>query len=235
MSNHYKPKYKKWLRSDQVLFDNYSNKLEKNKKQKWNGFKQKNSSVTLKHPVAFESKIRLESEKTLFKKYLIQKQSLKAFYGNISEKQFKNLIKKSNLYSSKSSDSLIGLLESRLDVCLYRIHFAKTLDHARQMISHKKVYVNGQCVTSRSFRLDKGDLIQLKLNEVSSYCENSIKLIKQKTENKQKSDTLKFMSIPHMVIDMKTMSAIFLYRPKVDEIFFPFNINLKNIKEFYQI
>ena len=50
-----------------------------------------------------------------------------------------------------------------------------------------------------------------------------------------KENSLKFVSISHMQIDPKTMSAIFLYQPKVDEVFFPFNINLKNIKEFYQI
>ena len=103
MPNHYKPKYKKWLKNNQVIFDTYPNRLEKNTKQKWNNFKQKNFPLDLKHPISFENKIRLESEKTLFKKYLIQKQTLKAFYGNISEKQFKKLIKKSNLYNSKSS------------------------------------------------------------------------------------------------------------------------------------
>ena len=93
MPNHYKPKYKKWLNNNQVIFDTYPNRLEKNTKQKWNNFKQRNFPINLKHPISFESKIRLESEKTLFKKYLTQKQTLKAFYGNISEKQFKRLIK----------------------------------------------------------------------------------------------------------------------------------------------
>jgi len=235
MPNHYKPKYKKWLKSNQVIFNTYPNRLEKNNKQKWNNFKQKNFPINLKHPISFESKIRLESEKTLFKKYLIQKQTLKAFYGNISEKQFKKLIKKSNLYNSKSSKSLIGLLESRLDICLYRMHFAKTLDEARQLISHRKIYVNGNCVMSKSYSLASGDLIQLKNENLDVHYKNYLNLLKKKTLNTQKEDSLKFVSIPHIQIDPKTMSAIFLYQPKVDEVFFPFNINLKNIKEFYQI
>jgi len=235
MPNHYKPKYKKRLKSNQVIFNTYTNRLEKNNKQKWNNFKQKNFPINLKHPISFESKIRLESEKTLFKKYLIQKQTLKAFYGNISEKQFKKLIKKSNLYNSKSSKSLIGLLESRLDICLYRMHFAKTLDEARQLISHRKIYVNGNCVMSKSYSLASGDLIQLKNENLDVHYKNCLNLLKKKTLNTQKEDSLKFVSIPHIQIDPKTMSAIFLYQPKVDEVFFPFNINLKNIKEFYQI
>jgi len=235
MSNHYKPKYKKWLQNNQIIFDTYPNKLNKNNKQKWATFKQRNDKLILKHAISFENKIRLESEKTLFKKYLLQKQTLKAFYGNISEKQFKKLIKKSNLYDSKSSDSLIGLLESRLDVCLYRSHFVKSLDEARQMISHRKIYINGSCVTTKGFSLSKGDLIQLKGKHLNKYYKNSLTNLQIKTKNIQKERSLKYISVPHIQIDYKTMSAIFLYSPKVDEIFFSFSMNLKNIKEFYQI
>ncbi len=88
---------------------------------------------------------------------------------------------------------------------------------------------------SKSYSLVSGDLIQLKNENLDVYYENYLNLLKIKTINTQKENSLKFVSIPHMQIDPKTMSAIFLYQPKVDEVFFPFNINLKNIKEFYQI
>ena len=80
----------------------------------------------------------MESEKSLYKKSLIQKQVLRSFYGNISEKQFKALLLKSNLFNSKSKLSFISLLESRLDIFLYRANLVRTLHEARQAISHNK-------------------------------------------------------------------------------------------------
>lgn len=227
MVNYYKPKYKKWLRNEKLVFKNKSKKIEEFSKKKWSNFKKRGQSGVIdQNVITFESKLRLESEKRLYKKSLIQKQVIKNFYGDISEKQFKKILLKSNLYNLKKKHSLIALLESRLDICLYRVNFVTSLDEARQAISHKHVMVNNKPITSKGYSLSPGDVIQIN-KTFSEY------LLKNKTNYKKISDTFNDVVLNHIQADFRTMTAIFLEYPKVDEIFFPFAVSLKNIKEFY--
>ena len=53
------------------------------------------------------------------------------------------------------------MIEHRLDVVLLRANFASTLSQARQLISHRQVYVNGIVVTSSFFVLKKRDIISV--------------------------------------------------------------------------
>ena len=48
------------------------------------------------------------------------KQKLKAYYGNINERQFRNIYKKAVMLKGDTSENLIGLLERRLDAVIYR-------------------------------------------------------------------------------------------------------------------
>mgnify|MGYP000332813108 CR=1 FL=1 len=71
---------------------------------------------------------------------------------------------KGTLKEFKSSNVLpttlfIKKLETRLDTALYRTHFSYSFSNARQLISHKKVYVNGKIIQHNSYLLKKGDLI----------------------------------------------------------------------------
>ena len=75
---------------NKICFQNNGNihinlKLNKLKKKKWNIFKKK---------IRYKKEIKPETRKKFFQKRLFEKQLLKNFYGNISEKKFKNLIKK---------------------------------------------------------------------------------------------------------------------------------------------
>jgi small subunit ribosomal protein S4 len=230
MANYYKPKYKKWLRNERLVFRNKSKKIAKFSKRKWTSFKKRNLLVlaTDQNVVTFEGKLRRESEKGLYKKSLIQKQVIKNFYGDMSEKQFKKALLKSNLYDLKAKHSLIAILESRLDVCLYRLNFVKSLYEARQLISHKHVVVNGSTITSKGYNLSPGDIIHVEKNPAEY-------LLKENTHQQQINKTFNDVIVNHMQADFRTMSAIFLEYPKVDEVFFPFIVSLKNIREFYNI
>ena len=48
------------------------------------------------------------------------KQKLKAYYGNINERQFRNIYKRAAMLKGDTSENLIGLLERRLDAIIYR-------------------------------------------------------------------------------------------------------------------
>ena len=76
---------------------------------------------------------------------LTMKQTMRYYYG-MSEKQFRNLYKKSDRMSGSTGDNLVILLESRLDNVVYRLGFAATRAEARQMVSHGHISVNDQRV-----------------------------------------------------------------------------------------
>ena len=90
------------------------------------------------------------------------KQKLKGYYGNISEKQFKNIYYEAIRRTGDTSEHLVGLLESRLDAIVYRAKFVPTVFAARQFVSHGHVTVNGRRVTVPSYRCRVGDVIEVK-------------------------------------------------------------------------
>ena len=90
------------------------------------------------------------------------KQKLKGYYGNISEKQFKNVYYEAIRRTGDTSEHLVGLLESRLDAIVYRAKFVPTVFAARQFINHGHVLVNGKRVTIPSYRAKAGDIVSVK-------------------------------------------------------------------------
>ncbi len=89
------------------------------------------------------------------------KQKLKGYYGNISERQFHSVYVEATRMKGDSSENLIGLLERRLDVIVYRAKFVPTIFAARQFVSHGHVKVNGRRVTIASMRIKAGDQLEL--------------------------------------------------------------------------
>ncbi len=89
------------------------------------------------------------------------KQKLKAYYGNVSEKQFRASYAEALRLKGDSSENLIGLLERRLDAVVYRAKFAITVFAARQLVSHGHLKVNGKRVTIASIKLKVGDTVEL--------------------------------------------------------------------------
>jgi small subunit ribosomal protein S4 len=90
------------------------------------------------------------------------KQKLKGYYGNISEKQFKNVYYEAIRRSGDTSEHLVGLLESRLDAIVYRAKFVPTVFAARQFVNHGHIKVNGKRVNIPSYRCKPGDIIEVK-------------------------------------------------------------------------
>jgi len=97
-----------------------------------------------------------------FGKYINAKQNLKNFYCNIPEKSFQLLLRKAEKSKSKTIDKLISLLESRLDVVLYRAGFVNSLHMARQFINHGFIYLNSKTVCNSTITLKSGDIVGIK-------------------------------------------------------------------------
>ena len=91
---------------------------------------------------------------------LREKQKVKRIYG-LLERQFRGYYKKAATRKGNTGESLLQMLEQRLDNVIYRMGFAVTRPQARQMVSHKGVLVNGKTVNLPSYQVKAGDSIQL--------------------------------------------------------------------------
>jgi len=90
------------------------------------------------------------------------KQKMKFYYGNMNERQFRNVYLKAIKKKGNTSENLIGLLERRLDTVIYRAKFAITVFAARQLINHGHVKVNGKKVDISSYLVKPDDSIEIK-------------------------------------------------------------------------
>ncbi|MCH8202202.1 MAG: 30S ribosomal protein S4 [Proteobacteria bacterium] len=105
---------------------------------------------------------RRRSKVSDFGLQLKAKQKLKGYYGNILEKQFRNLYKEAVRRKGDTGENLIGLLESRLDAVVYRAKFVPTVFAARQLVNHGHVMLNGRRCNIPSARLKAGDVLELR-------------------------------------------------------------------------
>lgn len=98
-----------------------------------------------------------------YKKSLVEKQALKNLY-HLSEKQFKKYVKETLEMTKVENfaDELIKKLERRLDSVVFRMGFAKSHAHARQMVSHSYFLVNGKPVNIPSFVVSRNDIVAVK-------------------------------------------------------------------------
>ena len=90
------------------------------------------------------------------------KQKMKFYYGNMNERQFRNLYLKAIQKNGNTSENLIGFLERRLDTIVYRAKFAITVFAARQLINHGHIQVNGKKVNISSYSVRPEDTIEIK-------------------------------------------------------------------------
>lgn len=76
---------------------------------------------------------------------LREKQKVRRIYG-VLEKQFRNYYKEAARLKGNTGETLLQLLESRLDNVVYRMGLASTRAEARQLVSHKAILLNGRVV-----------------------------------------------------------------------------------------
>ena len=92
---------------------------------------------------------------------LREKQKAKFIYG-VQEKPFRNLYEKAGKMPGLVGTNLMQLLELRLDNIIFRLGYARTRREARQVVSHRHVLVNGKIVNIPSYRVEPGDVIEIK-------------------------------------------------------------------------
>ena len=99
-------------------------------------------------------------QKSQYGKQLREKQKVKRMYG-VMEKQFRKYMDQAMKTKGNTVNVLFSLLETRLDNVVYRLGFAPTRPAARQLVSHRHVFVDGKKVNIPSYRVSKGETITL--------------------------------------------------------------------------
>ena len=144
-------------------------------------------------------------------KQLREKQKARKIYG-INETQFRSYVDLAEKLVGNKTENLMRLLETRLDNIVFRLGFAESRAHSRQMVSHGLFTVDGKKVTIPSYRLKAGQIVSPKKTEI----------FKERTLNSSSN---------WLDVDNKKISGSVKHLPTREEIDTPVNESL--IIEFY--
>jgi small subunit ribosomal protein S4 len=147
------------------------------------------------------------------------KQKLKGYYGDVTEKQFRRVYDEAVRMKGDTSQNLIGLLEQRLDMVVYRAKFAPTIFAARQIVNHGHILVNGKRLNIASAKVKPGDVIELgpKAKEMALVLE---------------AQSLTERDVPEYVA-VDGHKASYVRVPTLDEVPYPVKMEPNLVVEFY--
>ena len=151
-----------------------------------------------------------------YKTQLLEKQRLRSQY-NIHERQMRNYYKK----ASRKGDmvnSLVQLLESRLDAVVLRGGLARSIYAARQYVNHGHVLVNGKKVDIPSCQVRPDDVVSIKASSRNLDC---FQFAVESAGGQP----------PYLERDKKNFSVKYLYDPPREEI--PVICEVPLVIEFY--
>jgi small subunit ribosomal protein S4 len=101
---------------------------------------------------------RTRKKPSPFKRQLQEKQKLRLNYG-LTERQLRNLMRLARKGKRRTDETLMELLERRLDNVVFRAGFARTIPAARQLVRHGHVLVDGSRVDIPSYQVTTGELV----------------------------------------------------------------------------
>jgi small subunit ribosomal protein S4 len=149
------------------------------------------------------------------------KQKLKCYYGNMNERQFRNMYKRAIMKKGDTAENLIGLLERRLDAVIYRSKLSNTIFSSRQLINHGHVRVNGKKVNISSYQVKEEDNIEIRDKS------KQLALIDIALANKERE-------VPeYLQLDEKNKKVKFVRIPKFEEVPYPVVMEPNLVIEYY--
>ena len=149
------------------------------------------------------------------------KQKMKFYYGNMNERQFRNIYRKAIQKQGNTTENLVSFLESRLDTVIYRAKFAPTVFSARQLINHGHIKVNGKKVNIPSYKIKAEDTIEVK--DKSKDIANIIGALSSKERE-----------VPEYIqLDEKNKKAKLIRIPKFSEVPYPTIMEPNLVIEYY--
>jgi small subunit ribosomal protein S4 len=163
-----------------------------------------------------------QSRRTKISEYGVQlreKQKVRRMYG-LQETQFRNTFQRALKQTGRTGETLVKLLERRLDNVIYRLGLAPSRKAARQLVNHGHFLVNNRAVDIPSYLLRPGDTVRV--------CDASKKLEILHASMKRMKDNA---MLPWLSLDKAAMAGTFLNVPERADI--PLNADEQLIVELY--
>ena len=91
---------------------------------------------------------------------ITERRKIRIVYGNLSNKELETLVRSATLLRGERFGNMFKLLESRLDVVLYRANLFPSIKVAQQWIRRGALAVNGRIETLGARRLSPGDVVR---------------------------------------------------------------------------
>lgn len=149
---------------------------------------------------------------------LREKQKVRRIYG-ILERQFENYFHRAERQKGVTGESLLRMLECRLDNLVYRLGFAPSRKTARQLVLHRHFRVNERAVSIPSYQLKPGDIISVREKS------KNLDLIHQALREGRAGD------LPYLRLDKAHLQGELLEDPKRTDI--PLLVQEQLIVELY--
>jgi len=150
---------------------------------------------------------------------LREKQKVRRIYG-LLERQFRKVYHAAEQAKGITGETLLQLLESRLDTVAYRMGFGSSRTEARQVVRHNGILVNGKRVSIPSFQCRPGDVI-----EVAQKAKDQLRI-------KGAAEAAEGRGFPEWLeVDPKALKGKFKNRPQRSEL--PSTINESLVVELY--
>ena len=150
---------------------------------------------------------------------LREKQKIRRIYG-VLERQFRLTYAEADRRKGVTGETLLQLLESRLDSVAYRMGFSASRTEARQVVRHNGILVNGRRVNIPSYCVKPGDVV-----EVADKAKVHLRV-------KAAAEAAEGRGFPEWVeVDAKAMKGTFKAMPQRAEL--PATINEHLVIELY--
>lgn len=127
------------------------------------------------------------------------------YYGDMTIKKFRKYLQQINVRRIDFESKICFLLESRLDILLYRLNLVKNPKEARQYIKCKKIKINGKIVNKLNF--------QIYINDVITFDSSVSKLFKKTLSILIANEKLLFNYPKYVEMNYNLMKCIFIKYP----------------------
>jgi small subunit ribosomal protein S4 len=149
---------------------------------------------------------------------LTEKQKLRFHYGML-EKQFRRFLDIAKKSKGNTANTMMQLLETRLDNVIRRLGVARTIWAARQIVNHGHVIVNGRKTDIPSFIVKPGQTITFK--------EGIHKVLRDNMEQNAGHNVPNWLEWQPVQLTAKITTL-----PVPEDV--PFEVNMNLIIEFYR-
>ena len=133
----------------------------------------------------------------------------RVYYGDMTIKKFRKYLQKVNVRRLDFESKICFLLESRLDILLFRLNLVKTPREAREYIQCNKIKINDKVVNKLNY--------QLYIYDIITFEKKLSVLFYKELLNKLKKKKVVFNYPRYLEMNYKLMKCMFISYPKNDK------------------